>query len=412
MIRYILVVLLYFGFLQLPAFAQKNTLDYFINQGLVHSPVLKDINNQVSSNSVDSLLVKAGQKQQVSYNGLLYYAPVVNGYGYSEVSTNISNISSVIYVSQPVFNQKTIEAQYSKIGIQNKSLRISSKISEKDLRKAITVQYLSACSVSNEIVFNLSLLASSKDEEIILKQLVEKGLYKQVDYLSFIVELKAQEILVSDLQMQYQKEVSTLNILCGLPDTTFEQMFLPEIVLNAAINQANSPFFTRFAVDSLRITNEKLLIDRNYKPSINWFFDAGLLNNVPRDIYKNFGFNVGLSLSIPIYDGHQRKLNFDKLRIAENTRTLYADYFKQQYNQQLQQLYTELRKTQEIIPQIKAQFVVAETIIKQDKYLLNTGNISITEYVVALKNYTSIKRNLNQYQVKILQIINEINYWN
>jgi outer membrane protein TolC len=313
--RYIIAILFYLIGLELPSFAQVNPLDFFINHGLIHSPVLKDISNQVSSNAVDSLLVKAGQKPQVSYNGLLYYAPVINGIGYSEAITNISNISSVVYVSQRMFNQKTIEAQYSKLGIQNQALRISSKITENDLRKAITLQYLSACSVSNDITFNMELLASSKDEELILKQLVEKGLYKQVDYLSFMVEFIAQELLLNDLQLQYQKEVSALHVLCGLPDTTYEQLTLPEIKLNSPVNAAISPFFTRFVVDSLKIQNEKILVDRNYKPSINWFSDAGLLNNLPRDINKNFGFSVGLNLTVPIYDGKQR----NKLRKVKNS---------------------------------------------------------------------------------------------
>lgn len=405
------IILIYLSILQFPSFAQEKSLDFFINQGLIHSPVLKDINNQVNSNLVDSMLVKAGQKPQVSYKGLLYYAPVINGIGYSEVITNISNISSVVYVSQRIFNQKTIEAQYSKSGIQNLALRISSKITENELRKVITLQYLLACSVSNDITFNRDLLSSSKDEELILRQLVEKGLYKQVDYLSFMVELKAQELLLNDLQIQYQKEVSALHVLCGLPDTAYEQLALPEIKLNSPVSAANSPFFNRFVADSLKIQNEKLLVDRNYKPSINWFSDAGLLNDLPRDISKNFGFSMGLSLSVPIYDGQQRRLNYEKLKIAENTRTNYAGYFKQQFSQQLQQLYMELKKTQEIIPQVNQQLGFAESVIKQEKYLINAGNISVTDYVTALKNYISIKRNLNQYQVKILQIITEINYW-
>lgn len=409
--RFFPIILIYLSILQFPSFAQVKSLDFFIDQGLIHSPVLKDINNQVNSNLVDSLLVKAGQKPQVSYNGLLYYAPVIYGIGYSEVITNISNISSVVYVSQRIFNQKTIEAQYSKSGIQNLALRISSKITENELRKVITLQYLSACSVSNDITFNRDLLSSSKDEELILRQLVEKGLYKQVDYLSFMVELKAQELLLNDLQIQYQKEVSALHVLCGLPDTAYEQLALPEIKLNSPVSAANSPFFNRFVADSLKIQNEKLLVDRNYKPSINWFSDAGLLNNLPRDISKNFGFSMGLSLSVPIYDGQQRRLNYEKLKIAENTRTNYAGYFKQQFSQQLQQLYTELKKTQEIIPEVNQQLGFAESVIKQEKYLINAGNISVTDYVTALKNYISIKRNLNQYQVKILQIITEINYW-
>ena len=397
---------------QLASLAQVNSLDFFINQGLVHSPVLKDIGNQVISNSVDSMLVRAGQMPQVSYNGLLYYAPVINGIGYSEVITNISNITSVAYVSQRIFNQKVVDAQYSKLAIENQVLRISSKITEKDLKKAITLQYLTACTVSNDIAFNGELLASSKNEELILKQLIEKGQYKLVDYYSFMVELKSQELLLNDLQIQYQKEISSLYTLCGLTDTIYSQLSLPDIKLNFPVNEVNSPFFSRFIVDSLRIQNEKLQIDRNYNPSVNWFADAGLVNNIPRDMVKNFGFSAGLSLSVPIYDGRQRKLNYDKLIIAENTRTNYEDYFKKQYSHQLQQLYSELKRTREIIPQVTQQLDFAEMVIRQDKNLLNTGNISIIEYVTGLRNYISVKRNLNQYQVRILQIMTEINYWN
>jgi hypothetical protein len=408
----ILVLILNSTLFQLSSFAQENSLDYFINQGLVHSPVLKDISNQLNSNTIDSLLVKAVQKPQVNYNGLLYYAPVINGIGYSEVITNISNITSVVYVTQRIFNQKVIDAQYSKIGLQNQTLRVSSKITENDLKKAITMQYLTAYAVTNDITFNKELLASSHDEERILKLLVERGQYKLVDYYSFMVELQAQELLLSELQIQYQKEISGLYALCGLRDTISGQLSLPEIYLNSPVNAANSPFFTRFIVDSLRIRNEKLQIDRGYNPSFNWFADAGLVNNMPRDIAKNFGFSAGLSLSIPIYDGKQRKLNYEKLKIAENTRTNYADYFKRQYSTQLQQLYTELKKYQEIIPMVIRQLDYAELVIKQYKDLLNSGNISITDYVLGLKNYISVKRNLNQYKVKILQIKTEINYWN
>ena len=148
---------------------------------------------------MDSLLVKAGQKPQIGFNGQVYFAPVINGIGYSEVITNISNISSQAYVTQQIFNKKTIEALYSKSSIQSQSLRVSYKISENDLRKAITLQYLTACIVSNDLSFNRELLKSSAEEEKILVQLVEKGLYRQVDYSSFLVALKGQELLVNEI---------------------------------------------------------------------------------------------------------------------------------------------------------------------------------------------------------------------
>jgi outer membrane protein TolC len=397
---------------QARSYSQVYTLDFFISQGLAHSPVLKEISNQISSNQVDSLLIKAGQRPQANFSAGLYYAPIINGIGYAEPLTNISSVKSVVGVSQRVFNQKTLDVQYSKLGIENQSLRISSKINTNDLKKAITVQYLSACSVSNDISFNRELLAESKEEELILKKLVDNGLYKQVDYYLFLLELKTQELAINDLVIHYRNEVSALNTLCGLADTTYSQVVLPELKVNPYVNPSNSPFFTRFITDSLKIQNEKLILDRNYKPSVNWFSDAGLLNNIPRDIYKNFGFSIGAGLTVPIYDGHQRKLNYEKLKIAENTRAGYAGYFKQQFSQQLMQLYGELKKTQEIIPEVRQQLEYAQLVIEQDKSLLNTGNISITDYVTALKNYISIKHNFSQYQIRILQIIAEINYWN
>ncbi len=410
--RFFIITFFFLSILPTPSISQVKSLDFFIDQGLVHSPVLKDIANQMNSNMVDSMLIKAGQKPQVSFNGLLYYAPVINGIGYSEVITNISNISSQASVTQRIFNRKTIGALYSKSAIQNQSLRVSYKISKNDLRKAITLQYLAACSVSNDLTFYKDLLKSSLEEEKILIQLVEKGLYRQVDYSSFLVELKGQKLLLNDLLILYQKEVSSLNILCGLPETGYEQLMLPDIKLNSPVSEANSPFFTRFVVDSLKIQNEKLLIDRKYKPSVNWFSDAGVVNNIPREISKNIGFSVGLNLSVPLYDGQQRKLNYEKLKIAENSRMNYAGFFKQQFSQQLQQLYKELKMTEEIVPQVVEQLKLEESVINQQKSLINIGNVSITDYLTALKNYIIIKRSMNQYQLKILQIITEINYWN
>jgi outer membrane protein TolC len=145
---------------------------------------------------------------------------------------------------------------------------------------------------------------------------------------------------------------------------------------------------------------------------VNWFSDAGLVNNIPREISKNIGFSAGLNVSVPIYDGQQRKLNYDKLKIAENSRTNYVGFFKQQFSQQLQQLYKELKMTEEIIPHVIEQLDLEESVIKQQKNLINIGNVSIIDYVTTLKNYITIKRSVNQYQLKMLQIITEINYWN
>jgi len=396
----------------LHALSQEKSLDFFLRQGLSGSPVVKDLNNQIQSNSVDSLLVKAVVKPQVNFDTWLMYAPIINGYGYSEPITNGQNLTSTVNVSQNIFNKKTIEANYSRFGIRNKSLANSVKLTVNDLKKAITAQYLAAYSAYNEIVINRDLINEGKEEDDILKKLVDQGLYKQTDYLSFLIAFQSLSLQIANSEIQYSHDLSALKILCGIKDTITYSLVLPDLMGNPVVPPINSPLFQRFKIDSLSIQNEMLLIDRHYKPEIKWFSDAGIINNEPKVIYQNFGVSLGLSLALPVYDGNQRKLNIRKLRTSEETRKSYEDFFKLQYDQQLQQLTSELEKTRKLIPQLKKQINMSGELIKQDKLLLNRGGISITDYLMAVKNFISIQKDLNQYTVRSLEILNEINYLN
>jgi outer membrane protein TolC len=390
--------------------SQVKTLDDFIQAGIANSPLLKDLNNQVRMNSIDSLLINAGRKPQVKFNGLLMYAPIIHGYGYSEAITNGGNLISTVNVSQNIFNKKSIEAEYSKVNLQGQSQTNSIKLSEKDLKKAITSQYLDAYESLAVINFGQSLLKSSKDEEELLRLMVEKGVYRQTDYLSFLVELQNLELGLINLQTEYRKIYSDLCLLAGIRDTAVAELSMPG--LQPAIPKSPaSPFFHHFVIDSLQLMNQKTIIDRSYKPVISWMSDAGLVNNDPAVIYKNFGLSLGISMTFPVYDGNQRQLNYRKLRISEDTRKGYEEFFRQQFNRQLAQLHDELNRTNEVIPKLKKQYSLAESLVRQDKELLNMGEVSVSDLVIAMKNLISIRQNLNQNEIKVLRIINEINYW-
>jgi outer membrane protein TolC len=167
----------------------------------------------------------------------------------------------------------------------------------------------------------------------------------------------------------------------------------------------------RFFIDSLRINSEKILINRNYKPAVSWFSDAGLINNDPRVIYQNFGLSLGLNFTLPIYDGNQRKLNLQKLKSEEDIRSAYSEAFKREYNQHLQQLSDEMEETRALLPAARAQVRNAELLVSQEKELVIKGSGSITDYLIAVKNYLSVRKSLNQYEVRMLQIQNEITYY-
>jgi len=393
------------------AIGQVRTIDFYISQGILNSPLLKELSSQIRSNSLDSLITDANRQPRISLNGTLSYAPVINDFGYSKDVTNGGLFSSLLNVSQDILNKRTIEAQYRKLGLQNQALANSGKLTEKELRKDITLQYLNAYFVFAETRLSYDILSLMKEEDTILRQLTEKGIFRQTDYLAFYLARQSQELQYRDGLTQYSREFGRLNLISGVLDTSEVTLSLPVFENVNAGNPLTSPFFQRFRIDSLSIQNEKTLIDRNYKPKITWYSDAGIINNVPADLYKNLGISLGMSLSLPVYDGNQRRLNYMKLKNSEELRKNWQDYFTQRYSQELRQLKTELSRTQSMIPDAEKQIAVAELLLKADKNLLETGNLPVTDYVLVLKSYIGYKNNLHQYRKRVLEIITELNYW-
>lgn len=402
----ILSVLLNFNFTR----AQDHSLEYYVQKGIANNPVLKDISNQIQANQYDSLVARAGYLPQVSFNALLMYAPVVNGWGYSDVITNGQQLIGTVNVNQQIFNKKTRETNYRKYGIQGMSLENSRKISESELRKAITAQYLAAYAAFMEKKYQSEVLSTMYDEENVLGKFVESGTYRQTDYLSLKVEIMNLERNIRDLDIQFRREFANLNLICGVRDTAVFSLSLPSVAENKASNPYASPLFRRFYYDSLQILNERELVDRRYKPTVNWFTDGGIVNNLPADIYKNMGVSIGMSLGLPLYDGNQRKYQYGRIKTMEESRRNYQDFFRFQYDAQLSQLKEELDKTGISSAETRKQLALIVELITQDKALLNIGSLSITDYVIALKSLTEARHNSLLYQIRAQYIMNEINY--
>lgn len=394
------------------AFAQTNSLQYYLQRGYTNSPLLKDYQNQIKSGLVDSSLIRAQQLPQVLANGQVMIAPTINGYGYDKAVTNGGNYRAVVSVSQPIFNKHKIEPQYQKVNLQNKTLQNKTQITQLGLAQQITAQYISAYASYQQLQTNKSALQLLQRQQEILKKLVQSGIYNQSDYLNLKVSLQTQSISVSQLEMQYQTAVSTLNYLCGISDTSTVQLAAPILEINNLAPDDSSLFYRQYTLDSLKISNQKAIINAKYKPTLSWFADAGLQSSMPATMYRNFGASFGLNLSIPIYDGKQRKLNYQKLKIAENTRENYASFFHKQYHQKIAMLMQQLQSSESLITQIQDKLQTSKSLIELDKKLINTGNLRITDYLLAIQHYLSIKNNLNQAKMDRYQIINNINYWN
>jgi outer membrane protein TolC len=392
--------------------AQTNSLDRYLQIAKTNSPLLKDLQNQIASNQVDSLRLKAGLKPQVNLNSGGLYAPIVNGYGYSEAITNNHTLNGLMQVNQTIVGKNNIEAQVAAITLQTLSLSNATKISEQDLKKAITAQYITAYGDLLQYKFSREVVDLLTKEESILKQLTRNNVYRQSDYLTFLVTLKQQELQVTQSRSLYKNDFATLNYLAGIEDTTIIELDTPTIKPLIRPDVSTSIYFQQYKLDSLKLVNGKQLVDFSYKPKANIFADGGYNSDFMGQAYKNFGASVGFALTVPIYDGGQRKMQYKKLSLQEETRQNYKAFFSTQYRQQIAQLNQQITENENLLTQINEQIKYNRSLINVDMELLRTGDLKIADMILAINNYLTVKNLLNQTTVSKLQLINQLNYWN
>ena len=393
-------------------FSQAKDLSYYINNSLSNSPQLYEYNNLIASNRIDSELIVAANRFQVTGNSNSYYAPIINGYGYDVAITNGQQLAALVAVNKQIYNKRNLSLQFENLRLQRDSLHVSSAITTQDIRRSVISQYITAYGDQLQLDFNDEVIALLAKEDSVLKKLTQKNVYKQADYLSFLVTLQQQRLTRSQLAVQYKNDFALLNYLAGIVDTATMRLAEPAITAVTNLVYDSSAFLLKYQIDSLRLLNQRSLVNIAYRPKVSLFADAGYQSTLTIAPYKNFGTNIGINLSIPIYDGHQKQLQYTKINIAERTRQRQKEFFTNQLQQQVRQLQQQLTSLESLNGPINKQINYLETLISVNGKLLETGDIKITDYVLALNNYITSRNLVVQNRIAKFQIINQLNYWN
>jgi outer membrane protein TolC len=391
--------------------AQQQNLDYFIKQGLQNSPLLKDYQNRLRSGQIDSLRLKATLGFQINAVSVNSYAPVINGWGYDEVKTDIANVSALAGITRDIVGNNNLRNKYQALHLQNQSTYLEGSLSEKDLKKSIVSQYILAFGDQQQHLLNSEVLSVLRQEEQMVKKLTEEGVFKQTEYLSLLVGLRQQEIITAQSGIESKADLDILNAMCGIFDTVCLNLADPGITVNAPAELHNTLFYRQFESDSLKLLNADRQINYDYRPKLSVYADGGYLSSMSYMPQRNFGMSAGLALTMPIYDGGQRKMQHDQITISEETRKDYRNFFISQYRQQIEMLSRQLAYHDPLISQCNEQLVYAQTLIDANQLLLRTGDISITDYLLSVRFYLTAKNLLIENILTKYSIINEINYW-
>jgi hypothetical protein len=391
-------------------YCQTKDLAFYIGKGLTNSPLLNDLKNQLHSASLDSLIITAQRKPQVEGRSQLLYSPYNDHFGYDEVITDGGNYQAVAYVSQDLFVGKKTGNKYRTLNYEKQGLNLSVKLSSAELIKTITDLYIESYSVYSDLLFNVSFLDLMKNENLVVNRFVENGIYSQADYLALLVETEGQEVIITQLKNQYRKNIMSLNELCGIVDTSEIKLQLPVIEPQGTARISDYLILKQYSLDSLRIINEKEALALRYKPSVNWFADAGILTSNPFNFYRHVGVSAGVSLKIPIYDGHQKNIEADKLSLKEDSRSRYSNSKKKEYDQIYFRLNSELEGIKQVRNGLEKQLALSDRLVKSLRIQMENGIIKMQDYIAAIKNYRNINRYIILSDIDILRVKNEINY--
>ena len=366
--------------------SQSRSLDYYLSSAAKNSPLLQDYVNQLHSESIDSLLALSAYKPQVIITSQALFAPVGKNIGYDEAITNGGNYAALISVKQSLFNANVRSLQLENISLLKQSLVVNKILSLTELKKSITLQYITAYAGYKQMQFNSRMIEMLTEQQKATSYLVEAGIYLQTDLMNLAVSKTGMEIANKQTYIQYRNDIAILNLLSGIVDTARVELEKPMLELSNPYSLQQSPVMLQFTIDSLKNSMARKTIELNYRPKLEAFADAGFMAVKPLNIPRNFGTSFGLNFSIPVYDGKQRSLEINKIQIAEDSRLRYREFYTSQYRQQYLQINQQLHLNDELVSDINRQLSQQKELIELYKTEIEKGLVKFSDFLLAINN--------------------------
>ena len=394
--------------------ASPRRLGDFLLLARQSSPLLRATANQVGQNRIDSLVRARQNGVQVGGIGAAVFYPsitkMVNGdkvqvLGYDNAISNGGNFAAFAQATKPLFNRFQLQNDYQIINSQGLVLRNSGRLSALDLRRSITDQYLTAFAAESQLRFSRTLLAELRKQDDILRQLVNGGIFKQTQYLSFYLSVRTQEVVVEQNRLAYRRELGTLRALTAVSDTTLISLETPTPPTHRPLAGLLAPAQRQYTLDSLRLLLDRRAVDAYYRPRVNAVFDGGLQSAsfLPADLAHSVGIGAGLQLGVPIFDGHQRQLQYQRIELSERSRSGYRQFITVQRQQQYQQLEGLIRASDALLARIREQLRVADALVGAARQQLAIGDVAILDYLNLVTSYRTLQFSLTQAETDQLR---------
>jgi hypothetical protein len=427
---YYSAILIFITFLPVSVLAQQHNLDFYVEQAKANSTFIHQnrAEKQLVELDMDQIR-KIYSKPEVTVDASVLFAPIISRdqdpakfkltakdgdydkyLGYDLAATDGGQYQGIVSVNQGLFNGKKISTYNNRAEIQQQIHDNTIQLNEHELENTVRHQYLLCLKSKRQSENNLELAREVEREITILKELVRNAIYRQSDLKLLEIARQNYEQAAETFRAEYRDNIYNLNLLCGINEGADAEIEPVEFSLNQTLVK-DSRFLTSFYLDSLAIVADRNISELKYQPQVNLFANAGM-NAVYRPAFDRFGFSTGATFSLTLFDGNQRKTEFEKSQI--NLENL-------QFNKQQTKTQNEIQKnfTLDKLTSLDKRISLADNQLEQYNQLLTMyknqlgqGDISVMDYSYLLKDISEKKQERLLFEMEKQMVINAYNYWN
>jgi outer membrane protein TolC len=414
-----------FGLVLLPVFLSAQvSLDDFIQKAAENSPALKEYENLRSMNKVQAALNRAQNSGfQMFLTGDYLFAPYFNNpaglvttdpspraRGYDINLTDGGLYSAKINLERNVLNGGLTGVLDRQIRVQDGQFQQASIIERHSLEKQVTDQYLNALRLQRLARVSEETVAALREQTRLAAGLAAGGNSSLQDYLLLKIEYRNQSILLDDARQQVRSGLLQLHALCGIADTTVTAVDSVALKPGPPVN--GSRFTGRYALDSLSVLTEQTLFETRYGPQLRMFLNTGLDAVELSGIDRRFGMSAGLNLSLPLFDGHQRRLTAEQKRMALNTIRESRRYLEATVALQRVNYMKRIESLGKSIAGMAEQIEDYRKLLDLSSKQLRQGGLSMIDYLTLVRNFADLRKNAIGLEIDLQLETNNYNYWN
>ncbi|HKO81658.1 MAG TPA: TolC family protein [Chitinophagaceae bacterium] len=313
------------------------------------------------------------------------------------------SLKSGVEVTQTLY-RKDLKLQIRNSGLQTKIAKTKYNLSKEELVYQVASLFYSLQTNAELIRTTYADYINLKEVLTIAKAQYENGTLKRIDFESLDINVANKLSQLNQYQTQYNDQLAHFNYLLGIPASN-QTIINDSIAQDLRVIESGSKFLQR---EDIRLSyqmieskeNELSSIRAEKSPAINSYFRYNYqsqFNKPGKAFNSDYLYNtstVGISVSIPIFDGNRRKSRINTAQVQLDQLKLQNQHKQDQARMEVVSATGTLNNSQEQYVITKQNLGLAEKVFSSRRALYTEGVTTLVELLDAERELSNA-RNLH-----------------